>query len=224
MTLKAYLSRHPKPRAVVLCVTPFCFEVDIGTAGGDLPEHFVANYGPEVEGVVPIRESIAYFMKRGAVSLVQSRDSDVFNDPLTGFEKETYRTLEKKMRDSRGFFRLPEEHGPNRGVERPGPADLVHQEWDQGVRQIAQACDEVGVVFVIRFSPISAEFSDARDFSRLESWGRTMESSYSHLVVARPILLAYAPQFMWDCIHLNSAGVEKFMPTLVKDVRAALGR
>jgi hypothetical protein len=29
---------------------------------------------------------------------------------------------------------------------------------------------------------------------------------------------------MWDAQHLNAAGIEKFMPTVAKDVQAALER
>jgi lysophospholipase L1-like esterase len=29
---------------------------------------------------------------------------------------------------------------------------------------------------------------------------------------------------MWDGIHLNAAGVEKFMPVVAKDVEAVLGK
>jgi len=39
---------HPKPRALVLCVTTTCFEVKAGAVGGALPKEFAENYGPEV--------------------------------------------------------------------------------------------------------------------------------------------------------------------------------
>jgi hypothetical protein len=224
LTAKAYLSNHPKPRAAVLCVSPFCFERDAVAGGGELPARFAANYGPEVAGVIPIGQSIAYFIKRGVVSLLESQDHDVRNEPLLGMEKETFRTLDRKTRHSRGFFRLAGLHGPKCSIDRPGPPKLIHDDWDHGVRGLAHACDDVGVALVIRFMPIAREFADARDFASLEIWSRELESSFTHTKVVRPILLIYDSPFMWDCIHLNAAGVEKFMPMLATDVQDALKR
>src|SRR5262249_40039011 len=65
ITAKAYLLHHPKPRALVLCVTPTCFEIESGTLGGPLSKQFVSNYGPEVAEGVPLIDRVAYFSKRG---------------------------------------------------------------------------------------------------------------------------------------------------------------
>jgi hypothetical protein len=127
-----YLQRHPRPKLVVLCASPFCFEVDIGTAGGDFPERFVANFGPEVSGVVPVVDSLSYFIKRGAVSVLNGSAREVRDDPLDGFPRETYRTLAQKLAASRGFVSLPGEHGPQRGVDRPGPENIVNADWTNG--------------------------------------------------------------------------------------------
>jgi hypothetical protein len=225
ITIKAYLSHHPKPRLVVLCVTPFCFEVDVGAAGIELSDHFVASYGPEVDGVIPIEDCVAYFIKRGAVSVWESQGGrDVFSEPLDGVGRYTYRTYQAKMHETRGFLELPRYHGHDGPMDRPGPPQLIHADWDEGVRAIAQACNDVGMRLLILFSPIARDVANARDFTPLEGWARDVESCCPNVAVARPTLLIYEPQFMWDDIHPNAAGAEKFMPIVAKDVQAQLAK
>jgi hypothetical protein len=219
LTLKAYLGRHAKPGAVVLVATPFCFEVDPSSLDGELSGRVSASYGPEV-GSVSMLEAIVFVTKRGAASILQG--SDVRDRPLVGLERETYRSLESKMRETRGFFGLPGLHGHVQGVPLERPEKPVHPDWDRGIRSIAQACNDAGVPLLIRFAPISAEYREARDFTQLDRWARELESSHSNTTVARPIVLPYDAGLMWDGIHLNGAGVEQFMPVVVKDVQAAL--
>jgi hypothetical protein len=224
ITAKAYLENHPLPRALVLCFTPFRFEVETGAAGGPLPARFVASYGPEVQGVVPLKRSVDYFLKRGAAGMLAEAERDVRSDPLKGLTSQTYWTLQRRTYEARGHFALTGAHGGKWFVEEPPPPRLILEEWDAAIRQIARLCNESGIALVILFSPIWDEVAGARDFSPLERWGRELESTYPHVSAPRPVVLAYARQFMWDAIHLNAAGTEKFMPTVAKDVQAALAR
>jgi hypothetical protein len=231
ITAKAYLLHHPKPRAVVLCVTPVCFEADARTVGGQVWKMFVSNYGPEVSEASPLFERISYFCKRGVLAAsrpsndlrLQGKGADVRDLPLDGLEVETYRTLQRKTREARGFFRLPGAHGRPKGF---GKADnvLIRKEWTEGIQRLAQICKEAGVVLMIQFAPISAEVVKVRDLSPLEAWSRELESSYPQTIVARPIVVVYDRPLMWDEIHLNSAGIEKFLPAVAKDLQAVLGK
>jgi hypothetical protein len=231
ITAKAYLLHHPKPRAIVLCVTPVCFEADARTVGGQVWKMFVSNYGPEVSEACPLFERISYFCKRGVLATWRPSDDlrllgkgeDVRDLPLDGLAVETYRTLQRKTREARGFFRLPGAHGPPKGF---GKADnvLIRKEWTQGIQRLAQICKEAGVVLMIQFAPISEEVVKVRDLSPLEAWSRELESSYPQTVVARPIVVVYDRPLMWDEIHLNSAGIEKFLPDVAKDLQAVLDK
>ena len=217
---KAYLKGHPRPGAIILVATPFCFEVDPSTLGsGEYADRIAAAYGPEVGGSEVLR--IAFIAKRGAVSLLRS--TDVRDMPLIGLEQETCRTYEAKMRKSRGFHFLPAIRGKGQGVPWERPEIPVHPDWDSGIRSIADACKECGVPLLIRFAPIDSAVRAARDWSQLERWASELEGSQPNVTVARPIVLAYEPRFMWDAMHLNAAGVEKFMPVVAKDVQAVLG-
>jgi len=75
---------------------------------------------------------------------------------------------------------------------------------------------------LIKFAPVADAEVSARDWSQLERWCRQLESRYAHARVARPLIIGYPPELMWDGIHLNAAGVEKFMPIVAKDVQAVL--
>ncbi len=230
ITLKAYLLHHPKPRAVVLCVSPTCFEDESARIGGPLPKTFVTNYGPEVAEVVSPFERVSYFCKRGMWSVWQPafvdrvHGQDIRDVPLRGIkQEETYHTLQRKTLDGRGFFGLPGSHGPPKGV--PGGSDVViRDEWRTGVRRLAQICEEAGIAFVIKFAPVSDEVAHARNFGPLETLAGELESTYPHTTVARPIVSSYDASLMWDSLHLNAAGVEKFQASIAKDVQAALRR
>jgi hypothetical protein len=229
ITAKAYLLHHPKPRVLVLCVTPLCFEADAHTVGGQMIKAFTANYGPEVSEVVPLFDRISYFSKRGALATwrrgddlkLRGKGTDVRDLPLDGLEVETYRTLQRKTRETRGFFRLPGTHGPPKGIGRADNV-LIREEWTHGIRRLAQMCQDAGVLLRIHFAPISSDARKARDLAPLETWSRELESSYPNTTVARPIVVVYDAPLMWDCIHLNSAGVEKFLPVVAKDLQAVL--
>jgi hypothetical protein len=58
--------------------------------------------------------------------------------------------------------------------------------------------------------------------STLERWGDDLQRSHSNATVARPIVRAWGRDVMWDCLHLNAAGVEKFTPTISADVQSVL--
>jgi hypothetical protein len=205
ITAKAYLLHHPKPRALVLCVTPTCFEVEAGTVGGPLSGQFVSNYGPEVAEFVPLIERVSYFSKRGVWSVWPRIDGakermhgqDVRDVPLRRYKIETYHSLQRKMRESRGFFALPGSHGPSKGIGA-AEATLIQDEWDQGIRRLAQVCDAADVALLIQFTPVTAQVATARDFGPLQTWSQELESTYKHLTVARPIALVYEPQDMWE--------------------------
>jgi hypothetical protein len=76
VTARAYLSHHPSPRAVVLCCSPFCFEVATGVAGGDFPDRSVARSGPDVRGVVRFTRA-SLTSTRGAVSVLDPQTREV---------------------------------------------------------------------------------------------------------------------------------------------------
>lgn len=229
ITLKAYLTKHPAPRLVVLCLSAISLvfgDRPDNPEDNPLPERFVADYGPCVDGFSAA--SVPFFIRAGALSararlLVICGDQDVRELPfLDGRLKgETFRTMQVKLRRSRGFWALSDDnkHRPPAG----GSTRLeVHADWDSGIRSIAKTCNDIGARLLICFAPIAAEYSNTRDFSQVERWTRELEASQPNVTVARPIVLAYEPHFMWDAIHLNAAGVEKFMPVVAKDVQSVL--
>jgi len=224
LTAQAYLKHHPKPRAVVLCLSPFRLDNDPGSAGGQLPFRFIATYGPGVPGAVSWLDSTGYFVKRGAAGLLAAKSvtwREMRDLPLLGMKSETYHTLEAKTVKTRGFFDLPGEHGSRWTVEVPKKR-LVHEAWTDGVERLALACRESGVTLVIRFGPVWDGVSGSRDFTQLEDWADRMESKRNGLKFSRPLVLAWDRSVMWDALHVNHAGVDKFMPLVAKEVQAAL--
>lgn len=71
---------------------------------------------------------------------------------------------------------------------------------------------------------VSEELRAARAFDPLLDWCASMERDYRAMIVARPAVLWYDPELLWDSLHLNAAGVEKFMPVVAKDFESVLGK
>jgi hypothetical protein len=223
-TAEAYFDHHPAPRLVVLVVSPLRFEVDSGSAGGHVARRLVANYGVEVADVVPLSESVPYFVRRGALELSRRREGiPLFDKPLRGMERETFRSLERRMHAARGFFALPGEHGGRWAVEMPAPQTFILDEWKDGLRRLAAVCNKSGAKLVVRFGPIWDGVRHSRDFSKLDAWADDFESSCPSACVARPTVVAWDRSLMWDSMHLNAAGVDRFMPTVANEVHMVLG-
>jgi hypothetical protein len=214
LTVEAYLHGHPAPKMVVIVASPFCFEVDPATLGAaEFGERLAAAYGPEL-GRSPV-ESAALITRRGAVSAFLS--NDVRNLPLVGLERETYLSLESKMRAGRGFFSLPDVNRP-KGVAMNRPEHQIHHDWDDGIRAIARECERHRVKLLIRFTPMAEAVRNARDWTQLDPWASELESAHPNVHVARPMVLLYPHDCMWDGVHLSAHGVERFMPQVAKDM------
>jgi hypothetical protein len=149
-------------------------------------------------------------------------ERDRRDDSLLWMASESYVTLKQKFAAGRGFFCLPGEHGEPRPLARPGPVRLIREEWDEGVCRIVRECEDAGVPLLIRFTPIPVSAADARDFSRLGDWGERLRSQHPGVTVRALPLLTYESQLVYDGVHLNAAGVDKFMPIIAKDVETAI--
>jgi hypothetical protein len=226
LTTEAYLDHHPAPRVIVLCISPLRFEVNSGSAGGYVARHLVESYGVEVADVVPFAQSVSYFVRRGAVGIrARSRAPlPLFDSPLVGMDTETFHSLERRMKASKGFFALPGEHGGRWQVETPAPKQFILEEWRDGFRRLATICGKSHVRLIVRFGPIWEGVSRSRNFGALDEWGDEVESAFPHVRIQRPIIMAWERPLMWDCLHLNAAGVARFMPIVAKDVEHALRR
>jgi hypothetical protein len=233
ITAKAYLLRHPAPRILVLCVAPVAFEesaaeIDIRLANR-LPSRFEATYGPEVPGVIPLEKGLRYFIQRGSldfyswISKTGRSEVDVRDLPLLEMPKETFRSVMRAKRGTRGYDPLPGQHGRIVTLQAPGQPVKIHEEWDRNVRQLAEQCEAMDIPFLLRFSPMPSDLEHKKDFSPLERWLQDLLRHYRTMRIARPHLLWYDRSVCWDDVHLNGQGVAAYTAQLVKDVCDVLG-
>jgi hypothetical protein len=232
LILEAYCRHHPRPRVVVLALTPDTFDVEPWNGIGSWPSRFRSSYGPDRTArlLVPDSlESLQYYARRG-VDLARSlwADStadhrfDPLTQPLNGDERYTYVTLERKMRRTRGYWSLGGQHWPG-GTEPPTKAKMViTPSWDRGLRELADVAEANGVPLVFRMVPVVDAMTT--DFDPVREWLKTVERDHKHLTVIRPEVLHYDSELCWDYQHLNSGGVAKFTQSLAKDVAAVLSR
>jgi hypothetical protein len=223
LSAKCYLKHHPRPRLIVLCISPFRFEVGAQSIGGTYPEQLAVAYGTEVTGVLPEYKRAALLVRRGATEFGERGDRR--NEPLYGMPEETFLSYNAKVRAARGFFALPSLHGGRWTAETPPPRNFILPEWDDMVRRMATACKDSHSILAIRFAPIWSGVSNSRNFTQLETWGSQLEEAFPGTVVlCRPATLAWDRELMYDFQHLNAAGVAKFMPIVAKDVQSVLGK
>jgi hypothetical protein len=217
LTVRGYLARHPKPKAVVLCLSPLGLEIDSGPWANALHRLHIY-YGLELGGV-PLSESVAYLVRSGVRRLVGF--PDYRGVQLGGVPGPlTYFTQQPAIVAARGFYgrrgRSPLQISPGKnGV-------LIREDWDRGIHEVADLCDAAGVRLLILFAPLESQYQTARDFGRLDRWGRELEQTHRALKLQRPLIVPYEQNLMNDAIHVNIAGAEKFAPIVAKAVQQVL--
>jgi hypothetical protein len=233
--VRSYLLRHPRPQLLVLCPSPVCFERDVPKSYLRIRDRFLSCYRFEnpdlrsLEGILNYITSTSYMLQQGTLlawhdvsSSLTRQHHDVRDDPLTGETTQTYRSREQLTRRSRGFYRLSGS-GHITSLDRPGGVVGVRSDWDRGIRQLAESCQDAHVPLMIRLAPISAEASKNLNFSSVESWLADLKSTYPHLIVSGDHdPLRYRTEQCFDSIHLNLDGAGKFTAQLAQEVRAAL--
>jgi len=225
----AYLSKHPAPRLMVLCVSPIGMERDVPAQWQMLRDRCIECFGFEQRSVHAFEERVGYFLRQGtllawdrAVSRLFGNQRDLRDSPFLGTEKETYRGFDSSTRSARGFMPL----WGNKYDARLHHADdlvLIDSVWDAGVRRLAEKCNRVGLPLMIRLAPIPAEGSETLNFDKLERWLQEMRRSYRNVIIGTDHeILRYPPELFWDGTHPNAAGAEKFTETLAAEVRGAI--
>jgi hypothetical protein len=223
----AYLSSHPKPKALVLCVTPAGFEFP---AWGELEERIVTTYGPHVPGLpadLIFKQPWSEACRIGFVLNFRALTPfaiDPRGNPTT-VDMENYRRSQQKAHENRGYLAL-------NGTERFDPLIMamepssltVDPTWTRCVHALAAICESSGVRFLLRIEPISSSRRKLLNCEHVEEWLREIERSCKGVTVCRPALLWYDPPFLHDDFHLNTIGVDRFMPVVAKDVLTALGK
>ncbi|HXY34986.1 MAG TPA: hypothetical protein VEI07_12215 [Planctomycetaceae bacterium] len=230
ITAEAYLWKHPRPQVVVLCMAPTGFELNgadmAAKIGSNLPLRFEANYGPEVPGLVPFEESVEYFIKRGSLSLWEEAffwdkqtTRDVRDLPMVGRLDQTFRTIQRKSQEVRGFHPLVGLHGKRFQLDTPSVPVRIDPTWDRSVRLLEERCESLGVPLLIRFSPMPSDLAQEKDFTPVERWAHDLQAAYPRLHVGQPVLLWYDWALCYDNLHLNAAGIEVYMKRLAQDIR-----
>jgi hypothetical protein len=215
--LRAYLARHPKPKAVVLCLSPLGMEVDCDP-WADVLRRLSTYYGLELDDVL-LTDSFSYIVRAGARAALPHPEYRSLQ-LLEYDQTETYFTQQAKISAARGFRGLR----PRAGVAIPPAINgvVIRDDWDRGVHAMADTCAAAGVPMLILFTPLEARYKDSRDFELLDRWGRKLEQTHPGLRFQRPIIRPYDERWMCDAMHLNSDGVDQFMPAVAKAVQGLL--
>jgi hypothetical protein len=226
---QAYLSRHPLPRLVVLCISPVGMERDVLEQWTLLHDRCLDCYGFDPEGF-PGR--LAYLIRQGTLldwdhvlPPPRTESPDIRDRRFEGREdepRETYRMLDSASGAGRGFVPLWGNKYARRLVRKQDLV-LVNPVWYAGVRRLAEACQRAGVPLLIHFVPIPADGSERLNFEQVEKWLQDVRSAFPNVIIVNDHEIPrYPRELMWDTTHINADGAAKFTATLADVVRTAI--
>ncbi len=215
LTARAYLANHPKPRAIVICMTPVSFAPREVKDGDKLPLRFAESYGENCPLKAVVRAGAVNTLS-GVRSRLFHQIMDVRELPLVDMHSETYLTLQSRLARDRGFWSLSG-HGPQVPVPWFGQPIIPSKGWDAALLELASHAP-----VIVRLTPLRQDLRDSRDFVSLERWVASIARRSSVITIGQPFCLYFDAELCWDHAHLNSAGVEKLMPILAADVQGVL--
>ncbi len=237
LIVQAYLSRHPAPRLIVLCVSP---EVPGGAdETREIAKRFVRCYGKQIadksDAVNAIVQSIVdadgdqVLIKRG-VSIIadqlaysfQPWRRDVRDEILIGFDKETYHSFSKRLAENRGYAHPTELHGPPNRPANPGVRFSVQPGWDRAVRALISLTESAGVRLAIRLAPARIDAA-AEHFDGVVSGMSRLQQEFPQISID-PTIRYYDPAVCYDLWHLNARGAKTYTRHLAYDLSSLLGR
>jgi hypothetical protein len=226
---RAYLSTHPLPQLMVLCVSPVGMERDVPPQWRELRDRCLECYGSELKQL-PLK--LGYWIREGTLIHWESRfpdvlrkQTDIRDDVFTGVdETETYRAYDHSLRSGRGFMPLWGNKYATR-LNRKQNVVRVDPVWAPGVRRLAETCRLADLTLLIRLIPIPAEGSETLDVSQVERWLQEVAQSFPNVIVAdKPRVLRYGHDLMWDGTHINAEGAAKFTESLARDVQSLIAQ
>jgi hypothetical protein len=221
-----YLASHPKPRAIIVCLSPMSLGYDAFLDPGSLNFRFVDAYGNEPQRFPAATNDavdfVRYFARRGAIELTQGPPGAVLELPMIGDPEHSFRFAEKATLDGRGHITLPGEHGPGFGGLRGwwGFPPLA-RDWLGHIDSLISTCEASDIRVRIRLAPLREDMQQVWDFTPYRNWIDDVKSRHPSAVLD-PAMTFYESSLCWDQTHLNAAGVAKFMPVVAKDVQAVL--
>lgn len=235
LTAQAYLTKHPAPRVIVLCVCP---EVPGGADGERyFAKRFIRSYGRQIEGANPAVESIVNsvldedgyeaLVERG-VSIVRDYAAqlgrigcrDVRDDLIDGSTEDSFNTLARRRSAYRGHLKIRTLQGPRNAPGEAGVRFLIRPEWDRALRALICLADSAGVRLMVRLAPARTDAA-VENFEEISRGLRRLQRTFPQIRV-EPDVFYFDPALCYDLWHMNEIGAKKFTKRVADDVLAAI--
>jgi hypothetical protein len=235
---KSYLANHPRPRVIVLCLSPISLRYEVKQQAGSVQWRFDQVYGsrgerPHAPDARSVVDSIGHAMRRGAGlvadavgTLGRVEAPDALNGPLIGMPEATFSSLGDTVRAKRGRWALTGQQNLANAPPEFSQARnriFVSPDWDRGLDEIAELCESQRIPLVFRVAPLRPDGRLRFDFSQSERCIEAAGSRNPSVVLKRPVLSYCDGSQCWDAMHLNDKGAEQFTTIVARDVEDALG-
>ncbi len=160
----------------------------------------------------------------GFGQVVICRQPDLRGETLRGYEGETYWSYRAKVAEGRGFFAIGDGRNKDCRLTNLDLPFTVSGRWSQLVAALDRECEPHGCKLLVLFTPVCRELVARRDMTEANRWFARVAADNPRVATRRSAIWSMADECMFDPVHLNRAGVARFMPIVAADVQAMLGK
>lgn len=214
-----YLAHHPRPKLIVLCVSPLCLSYDAALEPCSIPWRFLNAYGDGAPRPT-VWESLDYFRYFARRGLADRFPIQRDNLPLIGEPQSTLASARTTFVANRGHATLPGEHTSAGGLQGFwGRPPICREDWNVHTEAFLKVCKEGGVPVMLCLAPLRNNMREVFDLSAVEVWFKLFGARHPDMK-GSPSLVFYDPELHWDSNHLNSRGAERFTKKLGEECRS----
>jgi hypothetical protein len=217
------LANHPAPKVVALCLGPLTFDFrDADEWGGGITSHCMANYATAVGESVPLIDTAERFVRRGFGQCITCCEPDLEARSLRGDEAHTYRSYRAEVETARGFFPIGNGHSKDPRLPNIDLPYEISDRWAGLVSDLDRECLHHNCRLLVFFSPLRRVIIEQRDMTLADKWLKQVAADNPRVTVCGKAVWSIDEEAMYDCVHLNRDGVERFMPIVANEVQATL--
>jgi len=221
IAFEQYLSHHPKPKILILCLGPNSYRKYDGVFQGP-KENFINAFGSErdKDELNLNRSRVLHYTRKG-VRILIARINMWFHSMTTINARSYYRWDETQNRvrngEQRGSLIL-------RGFASPGK-DLGHHPISisefatMHMKRLCEKCSLNNIRIIIRIMPVkNGEIKEDGSIEKLGAYFRELKSIWPNLSVSQPMILNWDDDLFYDNVHLNAQGAERMANVLTVEI------
>jgi hypothetical protein len=221
LMVERYLEKHPKPRAIVFCVSPFTIS-DRDPLSATYQDRMIWSFGSGDEETRPKHENhCEYYAKEGIRSVygsISPKERRYRGD--SSWEKGMSATVLSSGHDAhRGGFILEGVFSGRKSPDQLDNLEIKPYILEQ-FNRFAVLAQQHNILLIVRLMPFwkgTASLTPA-----CHNQLKQLEQEFGNVMVIHPDLLGYDPGLFYDDLHLNDLGVAKLTSSLATEIKVIM--